>query len=742
MNQRLLTLFFALLCLPIFSMAQGLVPNPGFEAYTSCPNSIGNIAFAYPWGNATNISSSADYMNDCGYSMLGSWYSNSGTPYSGDGVGGIRVTTSDGANSYCEYLQVQLTSPLVAGQVYSISFYCYLGETTTGNANSLGVALTDSSIFNAAVGMSTLQGAVTPAFPQVKINTTGVWELVSGYYLAQGGEDYLTIGNFYTPVDLVMTSNYSHCFYLIDEVYIEEAEVCELELTNSITMDTLSDLRLCYGDSVTLMAHTVLSADSGYWSTGDTLSNITVQTSGTYIYTLNFDDCHLVDSIQVEFVNPPVVDYPDTLLCTDDTLQIINQDSSLVQRLYWMNILIFEKDSIDVTIPYGYELALVDGFCEGRDAFQFGFIDVPEIVPLQDTTVCALNAFNVTASAQVYDSLLWNTGSDSLTTAVMDTGMYIVTFYNKCGSQSDTMNLYLHQMDFTVSFTGDTLLCVEDEMEVLINGNVWSTLWNDSVQSNQRVLTAGNWWFEIEDERCSFRDSITLRLAEEFELDTDTLLCDDESISVEINEPWIDSLAWNEGSTNSITTFQLPNIYWVEVYQEHCVFIDSFSLEKLYTPVINKLDTTLCAGDQIYFNLNPEYSYTLNSEAIPNYFYLGQEGEYILDATNYCGTSTKYFELEGIDCSCNIYIPNTFTPDGDPYNNQFTPRSSCTFNQYELSIYNRWGELIFQSSDPEFNWDGSYKGKLVPEGVYVYILRYQALDEQDKLLTGHINVLK
>jgi gliding motility-associated-like protein len=91
-----------------------------------------------------------------------------------------------------------------------------------------------------------------------------------------------------------------------------------------------------------------------------------------------------------------------------------------------------------------------------------------------------------------------------------------------------------------------------------------------------------------------------------------------------------------------------------------------------------------------------------------------------------------------------IYIPNTFTPDGDEFNNEFNPVFALEVYDWDLKIYNRWGELIYETNDPKFGWDGSYGGKLVQEGTYGYVLKYVSCEKPDswQMITGHVNRLK
>lgn len=75
-------------------------------------------------------------------------------------------------------------------------------------------------------------------------------------------------------------------------------------------------------------------------------------------------------------------------------------------------------------------------------------------------------------------------------------------------------------------------------------------------------------------------------------------------------------------------------------------------------------------------------------------------------------------------CFCNVYLPNAFTPNADFVNDYFFAKSSCSFSYFDLKIYNRWGEMVFQALDPFTSWDGTFNGEDAPTGVYLYTLDY------------------
>lgn len=91
------------------------------------------------------------------------------------------------------------------------------------------------------------------------------------------------------------------------------------------------------------------------------------------------------------------------------------------------------------------------------------------------------------------------------------------------------------------------------------------------------------------------------------------------------------------------------------------------------------------------------------------------------------------------------FVPNSFTPDGDEHNQVFKPifESGFDTHDYNMKIFNRWGELIFESNDSEVGWDGTYNGSIVPEGVYIWKIEF-GLEYTDarKIISGHLNLIR
>ena len=93
------------------------------------------------------------------------------------------------------------------------------------------------------------------------------------------------------------------------------------------------------------------------------------------------------------------------------------------------------------------------------------------------------------------------------------------------------------------------------------------------------------------------------------------------------------------------------------------------------------------------------------------------------------------------------YIPNTFTPDGDNYNQLFEPIffSGYDPNSFNMKIFNRWGEIVFETQDSKVGWDGTYgiDGNRAQEGVYSYHITYKLPNtDERKVVTGHVNLMR
>lgn len=212
--RTLASILFLLSATPVFSQAlENMVYNPSFEEHRDCPQHIealGVMQEVDAWWQPT--AGSSDYFNSCGgrecsvpLNKLGSQSARSGEAYCG-------IYCS--RDQYREYLQTRLKTPLIAGKRYRISFWVSLSEKSPHAATTLGALFTKECIEDSTLGIVMKrevvdlgdQGSQSIAVyfePQVvnsrerPLTDTKEWMEVSGEFTAEGGEEFLTIGNFF-----------------------------------------------------------------------------------------------------------------------------------------------------------------------------------------------------------------------------------------------------------------------------------------------------------------------------------------------------------------------------------------------------------------------------------------------------------------------------------------------------------------------------------------------------------------
>jgi gliding motility-associated-like protein len=136
-------------------------------------------------------------------------------------------------------------------------------------------------------------------------------------------------------------------------------------------------------------------------------------------------------------------------------------------------------------------------------------------------------------------------------------------------------------------------------------------------------------------------------------------------------------------------------------------------------------------------------------EVSPSHLFQVNGGDYsvTLLATSPLGCTSEYALSIIYEEDLIFYVPNSFTPDGDQFNQVFVPIFSSGIDEYSyhLSIFDRWGELIFESFDLNVGWDGTYTAKqgMVQDGMYIWKIDFKLKKNDDhRAVTGHVSILK
>ncbi|MCB0705316.1 MAG: gliding motility-associated C-terminal domain-containing protein [Saprospiraceae bacterium] len=290
---------------------------------------------------------------------------------------------------------------------------------------------------------------------------------------------------------------------------------------------------------------------------------------------------------------------------------------------------------------------------------------------------------NLELSAAIEDATyLWSTGAETASISVEEPGVYTLEATNFCGVAYDTV-VVLGPADY-ISIQGDTLLCTDSTALLSLSGseNLTSFMWSTGETSTEIEITAGG----------------TYGI-------TGTDLCGN-------------------------------------------LFQTAILVQDTEAPVLNGIvssadpcegETTILLAD---FNDVPaNYSWSNGSDAAQ--IEISSSGLYSLDLSNLCGAAFAELQVDFVVCDCDYQMASGFSPNADGLNDDFGLIFPCTLlASYELTIFDRWGEMVFSTKDPDSTWDGTKDGQPLPADTYAWVMRYQETDKPEIIRYGEISLFR
>lgn len=231
------------------------------------------------------------------------------------------------------------------------------------------------------------------------------------------------------------------------------------------------------------------------------------------------------------------------------------------------------------------------------------------------------------------------------------------------------------------------------------------------------------------------------------DLGNDTTLCSGNTLllqpiaSLPLNAHYL----WQNGDTTNTFLVNQAGFIKVIITISGCSFSDSLNIDYLDAPDFSlPNDTILCESDRLIVDIPiGNYSILWNDGSPANHRIFETSGNYSVTASNQCGTVNDAFTLEYKNCNCYLYFPNAFTPVGDGLNECFGAVYNCEFSDYHFTIFNRWGQQIFETANPAICWDGKYLDNPVETGIYVWVVEYSSIYQKSKQMKkGIVTVVR
>jgi gliding motility-associated-like protein len=153
-------------------------------------------------------------------------------------------------------------------------------------------------------------------------------------------------------------------------------------------------------------------------------------------------------------------------------------------------------------------------------------------------------------------------------------------------------------------------------------------------------------------------------------------------------------------------------------------------------------DTVICNGQTLLLQPGNFTNYLWQDNSTAPNFLVTQTGTYSVEVTNDAGCQSRDEINVIVDCK-DVYFPSSFTPDGDHLNDAFGPIGDVgALSNYTMDVFNRWGQLVFHSSNPFQKWDGKFRDKVANMDSFVWVASYRLYGKNILNRKGTVTIIK
>lgn len=204
---------------------------------------------------------------------------------------------------------------------------------------------------------------------------------------------------------------------------------------------------------------------------------------------------------------------------------------------------------------------------------------------------------------------------------------------------------------------------------------------------------------------------------------------------------------WNDGSSGRILQVDKLGSYYVTVTDDNgCKASDTTVISRWLPRPESFLpkDTSVCLYESLLIKPSSGFkTYLWSNNSTESFLTITQPAQYWLEVTddNNCkGRDTII--VSHSECQKGFFIPSAFTPNNDGKNDFFRPVLYGTVRNFKLVVYNRWGKIVFQSTDPKSGWDGTANSKKQDSGVFAWVCTYQLEGDEQMLQKGSVTLIR
>jgi|GEM_PF-888822 len=550
-------------------------------------------------------------------------------------------------------------------------------------------------------------------------------------------------------------------------------------------IDAGTDFAICIGETITLSGIGAGVEGSYTWDLGvtDGLAFCPLETATYTVIGTDGNGCVNTDMIEVTVNLLPIVEAGEPVEVCEEGMVALSGSGAGVGALY-----LWDGGGVDGVAFVATETAMftVTGTdangCVNTDSVWVIVNELPTINAGPDQSLCLGDEATLTASgAGIEGVYVWDGGVvNGVPYSPVATTTYTVTGTDDSGcANSDNVTVTVIPLP-VIDAGSDLVICQGDV--VVLNGTGagygGSYAWDGGVTNGMAFTPWGTTTYQVTGtttDGCSNTDEVvvTVNILPIISFIADPLMgCAPLQVEFTSYTEGI-SYGWDFGDgTNSSADDPMHVYSYTGLYDVTLTVTDSngCSDEITYNSYIDVTETPIAqfsyAPDVITVN-DTKVQFTNSSMYADTYEWtfgdggteMGEENpehEYpfvgnisytvTLTAINDNGCEDVTEQILPIEDALLFYIPNVFTPDGDMYNEMFFPVfvSGLDIYDYHLMLFNRWGELVFESYDANYGWNGSYGGgELVDDGVYIWKMEFgETMSDKRHYVDGHVTVIK
>lgn len=432
---------------------------------------------------------------------------------------------------------------------------------------------------------------------------------------------------------------------------------------------------------------------------------------------------------------------PDTIpICKGDTKPLNTRESeNNVYRWFPSDFLsdtTIKRPMCNTVTPKTYYVEYTDLCGDLLIDTVYVRIDQPFIMDEgEDSLLCDGEVYRIDLTTR-YDSALWSNGSRELFRRISDSGYYQLRAWKGVCYDDDSFNISLNATP-QLQVLYDTTFCEGQTLDVRysVDRKDAVTQWDNGSSDSVRTFTETS-TFSVETSNVcgsnSYIGEVEQVVFGELDIGEDAILCrtDKDTLRSNVRGPY--TYRWNTGSSLDYAAIENEGIYWLEISRFQCTLADTVEITLVDPPQLDLPSAViLCNNERLSLEVNQPNTKIVWNNSVENASFdlFRYSGNLTVKASNACGEDSLNITVTEEICECYMWFPNAITPNGNNLNESFKPVPDCEkLRDYNLIIYSRWGEILFETDQLDDAWDATYKNIPVQEGVYMWLCTYTGIE--------------